>query len=142
MLNRGDIVKVISTTEWFGEPKEFIPIGSVCRIVNIDDSPSCGVAYCLVPCNASTGYEGYWYLESEVEEGHLEWVKGKISKEDKYVSVVDLVRTFEDMANRGSLLAGSDVSQQDLLIQIKGAILHVAMGDTYMKNNHNRKEIS
>ena len=45
----------------------------------------------------------------------------------KEVSVEKLIRTFEDMANRESLLARGGISQQDLLIQITGTIVHVAM---------------
>ena len=36
-------------------------------------------------------------------------------------------KTFEDMANRESLLARGGISQQDLLIQITGTFVHVAM---------------
>ena len=45
----------------------------------------------------------------------------------KEVSVEKLIRAFEDMANRESLLARGGISQQDLLIQITGTIVHVAM---------------
>ena len=38
-----------------------------------------------------------------------------------------LIETFEDMANRGTLLTGHGVAQQDLLIQIVGVITHVAL---------------
>jgi len=54
----------------------------------------------------------------------------KETKEDdiKNISVVnvdDLIREFEDMANRGSLLTGGIVPQQDLLMQIIGTIYKV-----------------
>lgn len=134
MFKLGDVVKVISTTEHLGEQKEFIPIGSACKIVNIDTELGCTeVAYHIVPCNAPIDYIGYWYLESEIEN---------ISTEDKYVSVENLIRTFEDMANRGSLLARGNVSQQDLLMQIIGTIVHVSMNDTHMNSDLNRKEIN
>lgn len=45
------------------------------------------------------------------------------------VNVEKLIKTFEDMANRGSLLAHGGISQKDLLIQITGTIVHVAMED-------------
>lgn len=45
------------------------------------------------------------------------------------VNVVKLIKTFEDMANRESLLARGGISQQDLLMQITGTIVHVAMED-------------
>ncbi len=43
------------------------------------------------------------------------------------VNVKKLIETFEDMANRDSLLARGRVSQEDLLIQIIGTIVKVAM---------------
>jgi len=46
---------------------------------------------------------------------------------NKKINVEKLINTFEDMANRGSLLARDDVSQEDLLIQIIGTIVKVAM---------------
>ncbi len=45
----------------------------------------------------------------------------------KEINVEELIETFEDMANRGSLLAGDGVSQDDLLLQIVGTIVKVAM---------------
>lgn len=45
------------------------------------------------------------------------------------VSVEKLIKTFEDMANRESLLARGGITQQDLLMQIIGTIVHVAMED-------------
>ena len=47
----------------------------------------------------------------------------------KEVSVEKLIKTFKDMANRESLLARGGISQQDLLFQIIGTIVHVAMED-------------
>lgn len=46
------------------------------------------------------------------------------------VNVNKLIDTFTDMANRESLLARGGVSQQDLLIQIIGTIVHLAMEET------------
>ncbi len=43
------------------------------------------------------------------------------------INVEELIKTFEGMANRGSLLAGDGVSQDDLLTQIVGTIAKVAM---------------
>lgn len=43
------------------------------------------------------------------------------------IKVTDLIARFEDMAERESLLARGGVSQQDLLTQIKGTIVSVAM---------------
>ena len=43
------------------------------------------------------------------------------------VNVEKLIKTFEDMAKRESLLARGSVTQEDLLIQIVGTITKVAM---------------
>lgn len=45
------------------------------------------------------------------------------------VNVEKLIKTFKDMAERESLLARGNVTQQDLLIQIIGTITYVAMED-------------
>lgn len=74
------------------------------------------------------------YEKEEVENiiKHLQWALNGCNEENqmkKEVSVEKLIKTFEDMANRESLLARGNISQQDLLTQIKGAIVHVAMED-------------
>ncbi len=43
------------------------------------------------------------------------------------INVKKLIETFTDMANREGLLARGGVSQEDLLIQIIGTIVKVAM---------------
>lgn len=43
------------------------------------------------------------------------------------IDVKKLIDKFRDMAKRESLLAHGDVSQEDLLIQIIGTIVEVAM---------------
>ena len=43
------------------------------------------------------------------------------------INVKELIEIFEDMAKRETLLARGGVTQEDLLIQIKGVIAHVAM---------------
>lgn len=45
------------------------------------------------------------------------------------IKIETLIRKFEDMARRETLLAGGNVTQNDLLIQIIGTIVHVAMED-------------
>ena len=46
------------------------------------------------------------------------------------VNVCELIETFENMANRGTLLTGrNNITQEDLLIQIIGTIVKVAMED-------------
>ena len=73
MLKVGDTVKVISKTRYNGieEKAEYIPIGEICKVIAVDhdgDGTAVELAY--------HGYEdsGYWYHESEVEKGHMEWV--------------------------------------------------------------------
>lgn len=51
--------------------------------------------------------------------------KGKTMKE--YVNVKELFEEIDAMAKRGTLLARGGVKQEDLAMQIKGLIVHVAM---------------
>lgn len=46
------------------------------------------------------------------------------------VSVKKLIEEFEGMAKRETLLARGGVTQLDLLLQIKGCIVHVATEET------------
>ena len=43
------------------------------------------------------------------------------------IKVEELIGKFEEMANRGRLLTGDNVTQEDLLMQIIGTIIKVAM---------------
>lgn len=43
------------------------------------------------------------------------------------IKVKELIDTFKDMAKRETLLARGGVTQEDLLIQIEGTIVEVAM---------------
>lgn len=43
------------------------------------------------------------------------------------IKVKELIEIFRDMAKRGTLLAHGGVTQEDLLIQIEGTIVNVAM---------------
>lgn len=52
------------------------------------------------------------------------WLNMEIKNE---INVNKLIETFTDMANRESLLARGGISQKDLLIQIVGTIVKVAM---------------
>lgn len=77
MLKVGDIVKVIGkTVDGSGKEKEYIPIGSICRIINMDNDKKEGL---LVEITSEKEYSysdyGYWYLACDVEKGHMEWVK-------------------------------------------------------------------
>ena len=117
MLKVGDTVKVIAATEYTsycdGRKKEYIPIGTICKVVETDieddGSQSCAV-------DRGDGY-AYWYKENELEKGRSETM----------ISAEKLINRFEDMANRGTLLCGINVTQEDLLIQIIGTIVKVSM---------------
>ena len=45
----------------------------------------------------------------------------------KEINAEKLIERFRDMKNRGTLLTGSDVTQEDLFIQIVGTICKEAM---------------
>ena len=47
----------------------------------------------------------------------------------EYVSVKELLREVDAMAKRGTLLARGGVTQEDLAMQIRGIIIHVATQD-------------
>lgn len=47
----------------------------------------------------------------------------------KEINVDKLLKNFEGMASRGTLLTGRNVAQNDLLIQIVGTIVKVAMDE-------------
>ena len=69
----GDIVKVIAATKDVSNPdkkKEYIPIGTICTVINIETFSNV-VEYAL---NPGDGFV-FWYLEDELEKGHMEWIK-------------------------------------------------------------------
>lgn len=71
MLKVGDTVKVIAPTiNAIGIEKEYIPIGTICTVTDIRQF-SDGVGYAL---DAGDGVL-FWYLENELEKGHIEWIK-------------------------------------------------------------------
>ena len=47
--------------------------------------------------------------------------------DEQIVSADKLIDTFTDMANRGTLLCGKNITQEDLLMQIIGTIVKVSM---------------
>ena len=49
------------------------------------------------------------------------------TEKENMISADKLIETFTDMANRGTLLCGRNVTQDDLLIQIIGTIVKVSM---------------
>ena len=75
----GDIVKVIAATEdalyCDGRKREYIPIGTVCTVKEVNYEHDGSLNYGLLPVNQID--DGiYWdYLENEIEKGHLEWIK-------------------------------------------------------------------
>ena len=51
----------------------------------------------------------------------------KANENETMISAEKLINRFEDMANRGTLLCGRNVTQEDLLVQIIGTIVKVSM---------------
>lgn len=81
MINIGDTVKIIKKTQKAGgepgELYEYIEIGTVCTVNDIERLDNGTVAYECIPnswIHRSCGF-GCWYLEDEIEKGHYEWVK-------------------------------------------------------------------
>lgn len=71
-MNIGDLVKVISTTDHYGEQKEFIPIGTICQIIGVYEEKSGEKFYEVVPID-SHDTSGYHYFADELEKGELVW---------------------------------------------------------------------
>lgn len=74
MLKVGDTVKVITSTtsHWDAEKKtEYIPIGTICKIRDIDYCKD-ETYYGIQPLESN---EIFYYLEDELEKGHMEWIK-------------------------------------------------------------------
>lgn len=59
------------------------------------------------------------------DEKRISERKNKYMKE--YVNVKELLEEVDAMAKRGTLLARGGVTQEDLAMQIRGLIVHVAM---------------
>lgn len=77
MINIGDTVKVIKPTEHMGELKELFSIGTICKVLDTEEISN-GKRYIeIIPIDElkNSSYSGYWYLEDELEKGHVEWVK-------------------------------------------------------------------
>lgn len=51
----------------------------------------------------------------------------KTTENETMISAEKLINKFTDMANRGTLLCGRNITQEDLLIQIIGTIVKVSM---------------
>lgn len=81
MLNIGDTVKVIGKTlDGSGEEKELIPIGTICRVVGCYNDDKNRLIVGIKPEENSTYNLKYWYLASDVEKRHMEWVKDEQMK--------------------------------------------------------------
>lgn len=74
MLKVGDTVKVISDTasHWNSSVRtEYIPIGTICKVRDIDYCKD-GTYYGVQPLEDNCIF---FYLENELEKGHMEWIK-------------------------------------------------------------------
>ena len=78
MIKIGDTVKVIGKTICGNnEEVELIPIGTICLVVGTQPDNKKGNIVGVVPENnpMKNGFGEYWYLEKDVEKGHMVWVK-------------------------------------------------------------------
>lgn len=76
MIEVGDTVKVISTTDFFGEQIELISIGTICKVIEIDvDDDENEIGIMVKPLDYYGNKIAFWYLQNEVEKGHMEWVR-------------------------------------------------------------------
>lgn len=78
MLKIGDTVKVISKTNDCDEWKEYIPIGSICAVIEIDINTD-GTPYYGI--QGKDNNVPFYYLESELEKGELVWIPEKNKQE-------------------------------------------------------------
>lgn len=76
MLKITDTVKVISKTNCGGIMKELIPVGTICIIVSEHKDKDGSIYYGVTPLHNRNDL--FYYLESELEKGSLQWVKEKI----------------------------------------------------------------
>lgn len=77
MIKVGDTVKVIGKTSCGGGEIECIKIGTICKVVGTENDETEGLIVGVIPEKEIPykGYGEYWYLEKDVEKGHMEWVK-------------------------------------------------------------------
>jgi hypothetical protein len=74
MIKIGDFVKVIGTTDCGGFEKECIKIGTICKVVDTCIDKRDGFTVGIESINEFKPAR-FWYLEKDVEKGHLEWIK-------------------------------------------------------------------
>ena len=75
MLKVGDTVKVISDTVSHWDPEErtqYIPIGTICTVTEVENGHDGTPYYEVTPLGRNYSF---CYLESELEKGHMEWIK-------------------------------------------------------------------
>lgn len=77
MLKVGDTVKVISKTRTFLGMQEFVPIGTICTVVETFVERDGSLYYGVRPQNDITNRICFHYLESELEKGNLVWIPEK-----------------------------------------------------------------
>ena len=80
----------------------------------------CIYIYCNEKCECSECEKCPHYRPGYKKEAEEE-------RMSEVVNTNELINTFRDMADRGTLLARGGVTQEDLLIQIIGTIVEVAM---------------
>ncbi len=75
-IRLGDTVKVIGTTDCGGFEQECIKIGTICKVVGVMISKNEELIVAIVPLNELPycGIGESWYLEKDIEKGHMEWV--------------------------------------------------------------------
>lgn len=98
MFEVGDLVKVISTTECQGENRELIPIGTICKVAEVENKPE-GIDKPYVGIKPLDKNTEYFYLFSEVEKGHLEWVKDAEEPEEIDLTEEFLIQLFNEKAD-------------------------------------------
>ena len=76
MLKVGDMVKVINTANVGGVHKELIKIGTICTVLEVCQEDDGSYYYGISEHGLYDNYvDIYYYLEEELEKGHLEWIK-------------------------------------------------------------------
>lgn len=76
MIKVDDTVKVIGTTVRSGFEEECIKIGTICKVVGVENQETGSLLVGIIPEKELPykGYGEYWYLEKDIEKGHMEWV--------------------------------------------------------------------
>ena len=113
MISVGDMVKVIGKTACGGcEEVECTPIGTICRVTNIEDGENEKIIG-VKPIN-DYPYE-YWYLEKDLEKGHMEWIKEEMVNMNVLDEYFYELCYFHSRKDSGSLYVKSDKGLKDFL---------------------------